>query len=193
MKARDVFFAILIIVFFAGGIGMIVKAVHAWVKSPELAKWRPATAIIESCRFVQGRDEEDDPTYTVEARYAYLVDGRHYAGDRIAFGYKTGGREEVHRAIYKKIHDAHKVRIKYNPLKPEESVLASGYYKETLIDFLSCATWMAFVIGMAAIFFITSGKDKALLRAIIVLESKTDDANDTLRPDMDSTAIHPRR
>lgn len=192
MKAKDIGLAIFIIVFFTVGIGFLVKGAQSWVKSRKMEQWRPATAIIESCRLVK-ESVEDGPLYIVEARYSYSVDGKPYTGDRIAFGYNKGYREKDHRAICDKLTNAFKVKVKYNPLKPDESVLVTGSNGSTLHTFIFAITWLSLVTGIAVLFKMTLRKDNKLLREIQVIESKAGDSNHTLNPDSGATALNPRR
>ena len=176
MKAKNVAFTLFISVFIAIGFGILGWSIHSWVKFRQAEKWPTVTAIIESCRFLEDRDPEDT-TYKVENRYSYVVDGISYTGDRIAFGYSGSSNEEEVRDIYKKLSNANKVQVKYNPLRPKECVLASGPNKSSLVVIICGLTWLLFTAGFTFLFTATSGKNKALLREITVIESKTGDTN----------------
>jgi hypothetical protein len=176
MKAKNVGFTLFISVFIAVGFGILGWSVHSWVKFRQAEKWPAGTAIIESCRFVVNNDP-DGTSYQVETRYSYVVDGISDTGDRIAFGYSGSSNEEEVRDIYNKLSNANKVQVKYNPLRPEECVLASGPNKSSLVVIICGLTWLLFVVGFTFLFTVTSGKNKALLREITVIESKIGDTN----------------
>ena len=162
-------------VFYAIGLGILGWGIHGWVKSRETKRWRSVEANLETCRFVDHFDE-DGASYIVETRYSYSVEGRSYTGDQIAFGYGGSDSEEEHRAIYEKLCDAKKVRVKVNPLNSEECVMAaSGRQVAPLIVF--GITWIAVITGIALAAIVSSGIDKAIFREITVIESRTGDAD----------------
>jgi len=177
--AMEIGFALFISVFYLIGFGIFGWGIHSLMKSRRADKWPTVTAIIEACHFLEDSDPEGT-TYKVENRYSYVVDGISYTGDRIAFGYSGGSNEEEVRDIYKKLSNANKVQVKYNPLRPKECVLASGPNKSSLIAIICGLTWLLFVVGFTFLFTVTSGKNKALLREITVIESKTGDTNHAL-------------
>jgi len=146
------------------------------VQFRQAENWPTVAAIIESCRFVVN-DDPDGTSYQVETRYSYVVDGISYTGDRIAFDYPGSTKEDEVRTIYKKLCNAKKVQAQYNPLRPEECVLASGYNRSYLLKLIFSITWLLFVTGMAFLWRMSSGKDKTLLSEITVIEKKGNEDN----------------
>jgi hypothetical protein len=172
MKPESVGFSIFISVFIAIGFGILGWSIHPWVEFRQAEKWPTVTAIIESCRFVVNNDP-DGTSYQVETRYSYAVDGISCTGERIAFDYPGSTKEKEVLAIYNKLSNSNKVQVNYNPIRPEECVLASGPNKSSLIAIISGLTWLLFVVGFTLLFTKISGKNKALLREITVIESIT--------------------
>ena len=91
---------------------------------------------------------ENGDTYSAEVTYQYMVAGRHYEGNRLAFGAMSSSTEYAQR-ILGHYPVGQKVTVHYSPADPEQAVLETGVHG---------GTWVCFAVGtvfvMAGVMFL---------------------------------------
>jgi len=160
-------------VFFGVGFFILGAGIRSYVKAQNARGWLSAQGTLQSNELIKSSGE-DGSTFRVSVKYSYTVNGRAYEGDRIAFGYTGSSAYAGHAAIHQKLRGALTLKVLYNPSHPEESVLASGTSRSTLIMIVFGLTWLLFAAGFTALWTMASGEDEALLDRIIVLETEVE-------------------
>jgi hypothetical protein len=108
------------------------------------------------------RDKDRDQNYMARIKFAYRVDGRDYASERVAWGGRPYGRVPIEaQALVDRYPVGSRVAVHYDPRKPREAVLEP---KDTGGLTLLTWMWIAFtVIGIAFIAFGLFVPDEAAL------------------------------
>ena len=157
--------------FFLVGFGLLGAGLYSLFKTKIALSWPEASGSLKSCELVEDSSGEST-TWRVRVAYDYSVDGHGYSGDRVAFGYSGSSTREEHEAIYEKLNKAATVRVRYNPSKPEESVLGAGVNRSNLILLVFAIVWLSFTTGFTVLWTMASGKDSKLTNSIQVIELK---------------------
>ncbi len=84
-------------------------------------------------------------TYHAEIKYQYEVEGRRQMGDRVSFGYLSS--KDQAQAVVDRYPVGAEVKVFYNAISPEHSVLEPGRQETTSIGFL--AGWLFTVMAGA--------------------------------------------
>jgi len=171
MKAVGMVFSILISIFFLAGFGLLGGGLYFLYKAKTAEGWAETKGSIKSCELIED-SSGDDTTWSVKVAYDYSVDGRSFSGDRVAFGYAGSSTLAEHEALHAKLSSASVVRVRYNPLKPEEAVLGTGVNRSNLILLIFAVVWLSFTTGFMVVWTMSSGKDARLNDSIQILELK---------------------
>jgi hypothetical protein len=110
------------------GLASIAYAALAWkrrLKAAERsASWPVAEGTILSATIVHERNYDSPDEYVPLVRYRYLVGGRRLESDRLRAGGRTAYRDETRAlAAIQFYKTGDEVRVRYDPLTPESSVL----------------------------------------------------------------------
>ena len=98
---------------------VLAGAVHALWKEKQSVSWPIVQGILTDCQ-IKHNDDMDG----VIVKYTYAVDSAQYESSRIAFGYNAISDFNIHKNLFKKLSSFSSVRVRYNPIKPTEAVLA---------------------------------------------------------------------
>ena len=150
MKSKGMLLIVIPFIFLFVVVGLVIFGwgLVSYFQGRQAKSWptTPGQILVSQLRVDSGGDSE---TWKVTVRYRYVCDGREYEGNRIAFGYSGSGDEEEHRLIEEKLRAASSVIVRYQPDKPDNSVLAVGFNRHTFGLLVFGATWLVFFIGMA--------------------------------------------
>jgi uncharacterized protein DUF3592 len=125
------------------------NAVRLWRRANQATHWPAVGGVVtqsrvEARKFREGstmyRTGSKSTHYRAEIAYAYDVGGRRFEGHRIRFGTRPGWdrvRSGVERVV-SAYPTGMAVQVRYDPLRPDESVLESG-----LADFWNRIAWFA--------------------------------------------------
>ncbi len=113
---------------------VLIAGLFAW-RAWEVKRNSPQWPSVEGVMLTsQPRAMHDNPAepesakhdWVAEVRYAYMVDGVSYTGDRLqAFGRRYMTKEEVQQELAPFRVGAH-VKVFYDPARPQSSVLIPG-------------------------------------------------------------------
>ena len=132
MSARDKFkrnwvIALFGLPFFCVGAGFLIfwiapNIYDGW----RMASWPETEGILLRAELKSSRSD-DSTTYSTEARYRYVVEGRSYQNDRVAIGSGSDNigdfQKKLGRALEQAFQDGRGVSVWYNPENPAEAVL----------------------------------------------------------------------
>lgn len=174
--------AILFAVFFYGSaIGMLGGALWSAYWSHAAASWPTVRGKIVNPRIESSRGDRgqarrggSSTTYSVKVGYSYVVDGRLYTGNRIAFGYLASSEYKTHAEIFQKLKGRETVDVRYNPAAPSQSCLSCGFHQS--IQFLAAygATWLSFLGGLTALTWVGTRRDRVLLNNLVTYRLRTE-------------------
>lgn len=159
-------FLLFISIFFAVGFGLLGFGVRAWVLSGKARNWPTAPGRMLSCELKESSDS-DGTSYQTIVRYEYRVEGRRYEGSRIAYGYAGSSARGTHKEIEARLQNARSLQVRYDPADPGECALSYGLNRSTLTMLVFAITWLLFVIGFTALFFLSQKPDTTLLDTMI--------------------------
>ena len=71
-------------------------------------------------------DTDEEVQYRAVVKYSFKVDGRSYAGERIAFGLGTSNRSSDAKKIVNRYPAGRAIEIHYNPTDPSDAVLETN-------------------------------------------------------------------
>jgi len=165
---KSMFFTIFISIFYAIGLGLLLYALWSAKRSNAAANWPTANGKITSCALSEKNDGDGGTTYEVKVQYDYSVDGRNFSGSRLAFGYAGSSGKNAHQQIYKALHSARTVAVRYDPSDPANSTLSFGIHRSIRFQFAFAITWLAFVFGFTVIWWVAAQNDSVLLKNMIV-------------------------
>ncbi len=171
MKANGMGFTLFISVFFLVGFALLGVGLRSLYQAKAAEGWAETNGLVKACNLVVD-SSGDSTTWKVKVSYDYSVDGRTFSGDRIAFGYTGSSARATPEALQVKLGSAAVVRVRYNPLKPEQAVLGAGVNRSNLVILVFAVVWLLFVTGFTVLWTMGSGKDAQLTDSIQVIESK---------------------
>lgn len=112
----------------AGGFGLI--HFNAVRRAKAASTWPSAAATVLSTEVVveeSGDTVESGTTwYNPVVRYSYVVSGRQLQGSRLRFGNPRSARRSKSEAAITKYVAGSSIAVRYNPEKPEDSVLETS-------------------------------------------------------------------
>ena len=135
-----------------GGIAVFAYALSEITRAALATRWPTVEGEIAGTRLVHRMDEEGDSTDYDYVAYRYQVDGRPYRNDRIRFGPVVApssiiptvdpppNNPRAAAELARRYPTGQRVRVRYNPRDPRESVL----YAEA-----SPTIWIMLVAGAA--------------------------------------------
>lgn len=167
MRAGMWFFTAFISLFYLIGLGMLGYGLWMMKRSLEVATWPITEGRIESCELKSNSDSDGDTTYEVQVNYTYRVSGQEYQNDRLAFGYSASSGEQAHREILTRLTNASVVRVHYDPVNPQTSVLSYGVHRSIQFILAFATTWLLFVVGFTVIWWLASRSDEVLLKHLV--------------------------
>ncbi len=95
----------------AAGMGTLFVSTRDIVKGVKAEKWAQTEGVIKSV-----------------TEYQYSVGGKNFGGNTIHPAYGSGYPSEVDDQLIRLLKAGRRVRVYYNPVNPEESTLAAGFY-----------------------------------------------------------------
>jgi hypothetical protein len=150
-------------VFGAVGVGMLGYGVWAARRSMQAGGWPMVTGRLLSVELGAHTDSDGDELWEVKPTYAYTVDGKEYSGSRLAFGYTGSGGKAVHEEICQRLKAANSIDVRYDPVNPATAVLSYGVHRSIRFILAFAVTWLAFVLGIAACWWVARSGDHVLL------------------------------
>lgn len=153
-------------VFFA--IGFLILGIGLYsLRMSYLAKHWPTTeGKITVCEVKESKDS-DSTTFEAIVKYGYVVAGRSYEGDRIAFGYSGSSLRSAHQEIADRLTGVKTVLVRYDPKDASRSVLTYGINRSTIILLVFGATWVLFVTGLTLLCSTITQSDYGILRTLV--------------------------
>lgn len=169
MKLRGMGFTIFISIFFLVGLGLLGAGLRSLYRGRQALSW-PTTEgqILEST--VREDSSGESTTWQVKVRYNYSVGGKEFEGKRVAFGYSGSSTYEEHQGIYQKLQPSARVRVRYEPGNPGNSVLAAGFNRSTFLLLAFAVTWLLFTTGFTVLWTSSSGRDTRILEQIQIIK-----------------------
>jgi hypothetical protein len=168
MRAGMWFFTAFISLFYLAGFGLLGYALWSMSRSTEAGTWPTAPGTIDACEMTTNPGDGDGgPTYQVQVKYTYNVNGKEYTGDTLAFGYTASSGQEVHEEILAELQQAKTVEVRYDPFDPQVSVLSYGVHRSIQFTLVFAVTWLLFVVGFTAIWWVASRSDTVLLENLV--------------------------
>lgn len=145
-----IFTTIFIGILSIGG-NILFKSLKVIQTSKEAEKWPTTIGIINSH---EGLVPEGQATkYTIRIRYSYMVSGKEYTGDRIAFGF-DGSNKRTFNVIMFKLKDAKKILVRYKPDCPHYATLAYGSNDAVLFERNFGIAWIIFVLLLSVPYYL---------------------------------------
>jgi hypothetical protein len=117
-------------------IGLIALGVGVMnlVRSLRCESWPTVEGVIESADMQSQTGGEEGITYSADISYAYQVAGKHYAGQRVAFGARSASSSRAQRVL-DRFPVGKKVSVHYSPGDPQLAVLEPGIHGGTGVCF----------------------------------------------------------
>lgn len=132
------------------GIGMLFDTARRIVRGIEAEKWTPTEGIIKSAHEDVSHDSEGNFS-EVKVKYQYRVGGKNFGGDTIHPAYGSGSPSEVNYELLVLLKAGRRVRVYYNPVNPEESTLAVGFYSCSYERLAGTLAFFGFGLGVLLI------------------------------------------
>jgi hypothetical protein len=139
------------LIFFLFGAGFFTLAFgRGFIKLIQARDWQPTP-----CTILSSEVRSHGDTYSVEARFRYVVNDRSYESDRYDFVEGSSGGYESKEKIVQQIPQGTMTTCYVNPANPAEAVLERGFTSE--MYFAAIPLLFAFV-GLAGMYFAVAGK-----------------------------------
>jgi Protein of unknown function (DUF3592) len=115
------------LLFVGFGAGAIVYSVLALVSALESRRWPVAEGVMISSRLDKSPDSDGGYTYRPDVSYRFTVEGKELVGRRACFGDRIStSLSSFAERIVRKYPNGAKVKVRYNPRRPENAVLEPG-------------------------------------------------------------------
>ncbi len=153
------------------GFGLLRYSIDSANKSVEASNWSSVTGTITNLSLEESSVSHDGTTYEVyevKVEYRYSVMDRTYTSSRLAFGYASTGRRQVHQDILNKLESASSVKVRYNPQDPETSTLSFGIHNSIKLRFIGAIIWLALTFNFTFFSFETHGPIRPILFSVII-------------------------
>ncbi|MFO0943265.1 MAG: DUF3592 domain-containing protein [Pirellulales bacterium] len=152
--------AIFLLPFIAIGFWILGYTLLNLKRSLQAAKWPTVNGRILSSELVVGRRNSQQ----VKAIYKYMVGGREFKNDVIAFGYRAGGG---HGEVLEKVRAGKAIQVRYDPSDPQNSTLSCGFHKSLQLGLIFSLLWLSMIFVFGVINQIIGSSDGVLLRNIV--------------------------
>jgi hypothetical protein len=150
--AVGLLFAIVGVVFLVAGSALLLLALASIVQALRIRGWPKTHGLIKSATVAQARRPRLSPAGRPRISYEYKVDGRTYAGDRVAFS-TTNTPRAIEKTMQRYAPGA-LVEVHYDPRRPQRSVLQKPWGVAGTLVLLACGGMLAgagFLAGRAAL------------------------------------------
>lgn len=142
-------------IFMAAGGGIMLYGLFKIVEGCR-ATSRPTTVGTILTRLSKDTSDDESNSREIVVTYAYTVDGRDYVGTVIHPCYTSSSFEEAHRGLEERLVPGRKVRVRYLPHDPQQSVLAAGFFSGTLTMLAFGGLFFGAGLGFLLIFLLGS-------------------------------------
>ncbi len=167
----NIFFGLLAAAFALFALWMLYGSISTLMKSWRATSWPTASAEVQSVA-LEHHSHSRGRTYQVVVTYTYVVDGRTYTGDTIAFGYGGSSAQSEHEQLFQKLGTARLVKVHYNPRQAAESCIVDGVSKSQFTPLAFSLMLLVFVTGFALMWWLGSRSEERLLQRIEVMETR---------------------
>ncbi|MFN7892225.1 MAG: DUF3592 domain-containing protein [Pirellula sp.] len=149
--------------FFLIGFGIISFSLWNIRSSLVAGGWPTATGTIKAVHLDRKSDSDGD-IFETKVVYNYVAQGKQFEGNRIAYGYCPSNGQRSHEQIFAKLQSAQTVEVRYDPSRPETSVLSYGIHRSHWFLLAFGTLWLAFSMGLASLIWIASLNETILLK-----------------------------
>jgi len=153
---------IFILVFALAGIYLVYLGIKNMRKAQASQSWPSVAGQVTGVDVGESQSTDSDgdrhTSYYPIVRYTYVVNGQSFAGDKLAFGPRTGsGRYAKAQAMANRYAAGAPVTVYYNPENPEDAVLekrAAGTMTTLIIGiaFLAVTVCLGLPIAFSLLF-----------------------------------------
>jgi Protein of unknown function (DUF3592) len=153
---------IFVLVFALGGMYLVYLGIKNMRKAQVAQSWPYAAGQVTGVDVGESQSTDSDgdrhTSYYPIVRYAYVVNGQSFAGDKLAFGPRTGsGRLAKAQAMANRYTVGAPVTVYYNPENPEDAVLekrAAGTMTTLIVGivFLAVTVCLGLPIAFSLLF-----------------------------------------
>lgn len=135
------------------GVKVFLSYQHTKQKLGDSQFWQEGEGVVGAAeveRIVRRDEDSRIITYLPRVTYTYTVEGSEFRGDQIGFGKFEFSTAKNAEALVDKYPVGRKVKVFYNPLDPQESVLERNIYRSSsyLISGIILILVMLVMIGM---------------------------------------------
>ena len=117
-------------------------------KSIKSVSWPTTIGNISFCDLETIWWTENGPKYQVKVIYSYIVDGRQYENNTLAFGYMESRNKVQHETIFARLRNVESVRVSYDPDNPKSSVLCCGIHGSVKSRIVGGCGFLLFIISV---------------------------------------------
>lgn len=140
------------------GLGTLLFSSYSIFKTEQAKGWIPVSANIEKTD-ITSHSNKGTVSHEVIVRYLYVIEGKKYSGNRIAFGYGMNNIDD-HDGLYSKLENSKKVLVYVNPSNNEESVIVPGMNDSITGLLIFTILWNSFIVVFGILPFVIKGVDK---------------------------------
>jgi hypothetical protein len=153
---------ILGICFFAVGVGMLYTGINNLIMANQAKTWPSTEGTIQSSKCVYYYVMNESSSYFTHVNYSYIVAGKNYQGDRIAFGYSGSWWRRPNQKIADRLSSAGTVLVRYDPDKPSIAVLSCGLNGSTIMK-LFTGSWLLLMTAVVLLHVFRSRRNTGIL------------------------------
>ncbi|WP_428407724.1 DUF3592 domain-containing protein [Hyphococcus sp.] len=157
-------------VFLAIGAAMLFWGGRSYYYSQQAAHWPTTPGDIIASDFRVNSDSDGD-TYEAKVEYKYNPDGYERVGKTIAFGYTASSGRKFHWEIHEALPVGAQVAVRYDPSKPDRSVLTHGVNRSILFILIFGAVWTIFTGGIVAMVVLGETSANGMLQNMVIYSS----------------------
>ena len=139
------FIAVWVIGWSAGTLFGTVMAVCGVVMQAKSADYAAVQGKIIKSK-VKVDTSDDGTSYSPQAEYEYVVNGRRYTGTRIRYGVTSGGKRSAKRFVASRPAGS-AITVRYNPARPDDALLEPGVSGGDLFLFMFLTPFNVVMLG----------------------------------------------